>query len=209
LVDYGMGNLFSVSQALERSGASVVLSDSADVIRRAHKLVLPGVGAFGVGMSAMRERDLIEPIKDAVSGGSSLLGICLGMQMLFTSSHEFGLTPGLNLIPGEVVPIPNRGTEGERLKIPHIGWGELTLLSVDALKNSPFVTLRPDEAFYFVHSFMAVPRDQSHCFASCLVGGHLIPAVVGAGRVWGCQFHPEKSQPYGLRILENFVDWES
>jgi len=206
VVDYGLGNLFSVSRALDQVGAAIELSDSAGVIDRATHLVLPGVGAFRDGMAGLRERGLVEPVRRYGESGRPFLGICLGMQLLFEWSAEFGREEGLGLMKGGVEAIPATGTDGRPHKIPHIGWNELRLPpSRQAWTGTPFEELKPGTPAYFVHSFTAVPAEPSDRLADAYYDGCVISAAVGRDALIGCQFHPEKSGPAGLRILESFV----
>ncbi|MBS0366247.1 MAG: imidazole glycerol phosphate synthase subunit HisH [Proteobacteria bacterium] len=206
VVDYGIGNVFSVCRALERCGAKVILTGDVSQIEAASRLVLPGVGAFADGMLGLRERGLVEPIRRFARSGRPLLGICLGMQMLATVSEEFGRHEGLNLIPGRVVAVPDRALEGHLQKIPHVGWSALVaapgaIWSESLLRDTPEGT-----AVYLVHSFSVVPDDHRHGLADCLYGGHRIAAAMRSGRIVGCQFHPEKSGEAGLRMLAQFLD---
>lgn len=205
VIDYGVGNLLSVQRGLEHCGASVTLTADPERILAAERVVLPGVGAFGNAMRALEQLNLVEVIRSLASRQTPLLGICLGMQLLLEESEEFGITAGLGLIPGRVVPVPAQSVSGQAQKIPHIGW---SALQPSAASGSWSGTLlqdtRPGDAAYFVHSFMAVPTDPAHRIADCVYGGHLIPAVIGRDRITGCQFHPEKSGEVGLRILRRF-----
>lgn len=205
VIDYGIGNLYSVRRALEYCGAEVTLSADPAQIGAAAHLVLPGVGAFGDGMLGLKERGLVEPILSHAKSGRPLLGICLGMQMLSTVSDEFGEHEGLGLIPGRVVALSPVDADGRPHKIPYIGWSALTApASVDwrgtLLEDSPQGT-----AVYLIHSFHAVPDEASHVLAQCSYGGHSIVAAVRSGNVSGCQFHPEKSGPAGLQMLSAFL----
>ena len=208
VIDYGVGNLLSVSRALLHCGAQVQVTSDPATILAADRVILPGVGAFANGMAALRANGLDAVVHQVAAAGTPLLGICLGMQMLMESSTEFGATSGLGLIPGRVVQIPGHTTSGEPHKIPHIGW--------NALVHPPTQThaswsgglldgIAPGEAVYFVHSFMAQPTDPAHRLADCLYGGIAVSAAVQRGQVLGCQFHPEKSGEVGLRVLNNFL----
>jgi len=206
IIDYGMGNLLSVSRAFAHCGAQPVLTATPEGIRAAERLVLPGVGAFADGMAGLRERGLIDPIREHAAGGKTFLGICLGMQMMLDSSEEFGSHAGLGLIPGRVVAIPPTGVDGKPHKIPHIGWNGLVPSSVATAWNGTVLEgIRPGAAAYFVHSFTAVPVDPAHRLADCLYNGRVIAAVIRAGEVYGCQFHPEKSGEVGLDIVRDFL----
>lgn len=206
VIDYGVGNLLSVQRALEYCGAKVILTAEPEKILKAKRVVLPGVGAFGNAMQTLEQLGLVSVIRELAHCQIPLLGICLGMQLLLEESEEFGLTEGLGLIPGRVIPIPSQALDGKTLKIPHIGWSTL-LPSITSegwneslLQNSKF-----EEALYFVHSFMAVPSDPIYTIAECEYGGRRISAVIKKDHVTGCQFHPEKSGEVGLRILRRFV----
>lgn len=207
IVDYGIGNICSVTRAFEHCGAEVLLTDKPRDILAATSLVLPGVGAFSNGMNGLRERDLTEPLREYAASGKPLLGICLGMQMLFTGSTEFGEHSGLNIIEGRILPIEPLGPEGSALKVPHIGWSEL-LQPVDgpAWRGSIFKHLNSQEHCYFVHSLTAVPDDDRHRLSDTYYGTSRISAAVAKGNVYGCQFHPEKSGATGLKIIKGFLE---
>lgn len=196
LVDYGMGNRRSVEKALEHVGARPLVSGDPEALQHADGLVVPGVGAFPLAMRRLRERGLDEAIAAHVSRGRPLLGICLGMQLLFERSEEIESTPGLGLIPGEV-----RRLQAGGLRVPHIGWN-----TVRIERESPlFAGLpRPECPFYHVHSYVAVPEDPEHTAATAEYGERFATAV-GRNLVLGVQFHPEKSSRHGLRMLENFA----
>ena len=205
VIDYGVGNLLSVQRGFEYCGAEVLLTADQDAILSAERVVLPGVGAFANAMQALHERGLIPIIQMLSQKRTPLLGICLGMQLLLDESEEFGLTKGLGLIPGRVVPLPSSTCNGGPQKIPHIGWNRL--VPAESRGNWASTLLNDNqhgEAAYFVHSFMAVPTDSMHRLADCYYGGHLIPAAIFRERITGCQFHPEKSGEVGLKILKRF-----
>ena len=204
LIDYGGSNLRSAQKALEAVGAQVQVTADPDVVRRAAKLVLPGVGAFGAGMAALRARGLDAATLAAVEAGALLLGICLGMQFLFDESDEMGRHLGLGLIPGQVTRFPaDLRVAGRSLKVPHVGWNE-----IDHDGRHPLLAgVAPGAHAYFVHSYYCVPRDEADVLARADYGGPFA-AVVGRERVLGIQFHPEKSQRVGLRILSNFATME-
>jgi glutamine amidotransferase len=204
VIDYGVGNLLSVQRGLEHCGATVELTSDPARIAAATRVVLPGVGAFANAMQALRERGLVEAIRQVAAAGIPLLGICLGMQLLLDESEEFGLSRGLGIIPGRVVEIPGQSIGHEALKIPHIGWNSLQPADGAHWQESLLADLASGAAVYFVHSFMAVPANPAFRLADCLYGGHRIPAVIRQGRTTGCQFHPEKSGEAGLTILRRF-----
>jgi len=196
VVDYGMGNRRSVEKALEHVGARAQITRDAAALEQADALVVPGVGAFPHGMRNLIELGLDERIRAAAVAGTPVLGICLGMQILFERSHEHELTDGLGLLAGEVTPL-----EAGKLRIPHIGWNDVRLE-----RPSPLTSGLPDEgcAFYHVHSFAARPEDPADVLASTEYGERFA-TIVGHGNVFGVQFHPEKSSRDGLEVLSNFV----
>jgi glutamine amidotransferase len=206
VIDYGIGNIFSVSRALEHCGAEVTVSSDPAAIARSPRLVLPGVGAFADGMQGLRERGLLEPIRKYASSGRPLLGICLGMQMLATVSEEFGQHEGLGLVPGRVLPVPAVTTQGNAQKIPHTGWSALSVAQDADWQGTPLEGTPPGTAVYLVHSFHVLPDDATYLLANCEYGGHRITAAIRRGLVFGCQFHPEKSGPQGLRMLAAFLN---
>jgi imidazole glycerol-phosphate synthase subunit HisH len=206
VIDYGLGNLLSVQRGLEHCGATVTLTTDPEQILAAKRVLLPGVGAFANAMQTLHQLNLVAVIRELAHRQTPLLGICLGMQLLLDESEEFGSTAGLGLIPGRVIPIPAHGVSGEIQKIPHIGWNAL---QPSAASGDWYATLlhdtKPGEAAYFVHSFMAAPRNHQHRIAECVYGGHMIAAVIGRDQIIGCQFHPEKSGEVGLKILRRFI----
>lgn len=205
VIDYGVGNLLSVQRGLEHCGARVILTDDPEKVLFAERVVLPGVGAFGDAMQALGKLGLISAIRDLAVKGTPLLGICLGMQLLLDESEEFGMTEGLGLIAGRVIPIPKQSVSGEQLKIPHIGWNALVHSELrDNWKQSLLIDNVPGQAAYFVHSYMSVPNDPRFRVADCYYGGNRISAVIAKDNITGCQFHPEKSGEVGLKILRNF-----
>ena len=206
VIDYGLGNLLSVRRALEHCGATVTVTSDPNTILSAPRVVLPGVGAFAHGMTELRSQGLDTIVRKVSAQGSILLGICLGMQMLLDGSVEFGNTEGLGIIPGSVVPVPSTTTNGFSQKIPHIGWNNLVLPpGFENWEETLLQEVNPGEAVYFVHSFMAVPKNPKHCIANCLYGGVPVPAIIGQDNIYGCQFHPEKSGVVGLKILRRFL----
>ena len=206
IIDYGVGNLLSVKRGFEHCGAKVVLTSDSNLILASQRLVLPGVGAFPNAMDALQKLNLVSVIKELAILGTPLLAICLGMQLLMDESEEFGLTPGLGLIPGRVVPVPDMTVEGASQKIPHIGWSSLqSSNSAGDWEGTLLQNNELGEAAYFVHSFMAQPSDQKNKVAHAIYGGHSISAVIKKDQTTGCQFHPEKSGEVGLKILRRFI----
>lgn len=198
VVDYGRGNLYSLSHALSHLGVEYIVSEKPDDIHAASAIVLPGVGAFGDAMDALDARDLATPLRDAVARGVPLLGICLGMQILATASEEFGMRDGLGVIAGSVRALPEPTTD-HGTRIPNVGWRRLAFQREDTLVRG----LKPGVMTYFVHSYGFVPKGDA-IVATSGVNGLAVPAIVRRKHVVGCQFHPEKSGPVGLAILRNF-----
>ena len=198
IIDYGVGNLFSLSSSLEKIGADTIVTSSPDEIRKAEKLILPGVGAFQDAVGKLRESGLDLIIKEEVKKGKDLMGICLGMQMLFEKSFEFGEHEGLGLLKGNVVPM--KGVIPEDLKIPHIGWNALRF----SRKSKLLGKIKEGDCVYFVHSFYAENCEDS-VIATAEYGKDLT-AAVEKGNIFGCQFHPEKSGEVGLNILRAFCE---
>jgi glutamine amidotransferase len=198
IVDVCSGNLRSVERALERVGGDVVVTRDPEVVRRADKIVVPGQGAFGVFMRGLVERGLGEVLREAIASGRPYLGICLGLQILFDESEEQGPCAGLGVIPGRVVRLR---PSDPRLKVPHMGWNRIV-----QRRPEPLLAGIEDGAHvYFVHSFHAVPEDRS-LVALEAEHGVTITAAIRKANLFACQFHPEKSQAVGLRILHNFVE---
>ncbi len=197
IVDYGMGNLRSVHKGFERMGIPAGVTHDAADIRNAEGLVVPGVGAFKKAMENLEQLGLIRPIIDFIRKGKPFLGICLGYQLLFEESNEFGNQPGLGIFKGRVVRFPF--LPGNPLKVPHMGWNALTIR-----KRVPALEGIPEGAhFYFVHSYYPVPENPEIVATATDYGGEFASSIA-AGNLFACQFHPEKSQAMGLKILENF-----
>lgn len=205
IIDYGVGNIFSVKRAFEHCGALPQLSRDVRAIELADRVVLPGVGAFADGMSGLRQYDLIEPIQRFAATGRPMLGICLGMQMLSTISEEFGEHQGLHLIPGRVAGVPKADINNVPHKIPHVGWSGISPAAFGSWQNTPLADTKSGDAVYLVHSYHMTPDDPAHLLAVCDYGGHQITAAVGSNNVFGAQFHPEKSGSVGLAMLSTFL----
>lgn len=196
IVDYQMGNLRSVQKALEHVGAEATITNNPTEIAAADRLILPGVGAFRDAIREIRSRDLVKPIKDFIAGGRPFLGICLGLQLLFDVSEEGGEYEGLGVLPGRVV----RFELPDEYKVPHMGWNRVHQQQPGL---AAFAGLPDDPYFYFVHSYYVLPADASICWLASDYGG-LFCAAVARDNVLATQFHPEKSQSHGLRLLQNF-----
>lgn len=198
IIDYGVGNLFSLSSSVTAVGGDVIVTGDARVIRKADRLILPGVGAFGDAAAKLFQSGLDKVIKEEIDKGKPLMGICLGMQLLFEESHEYGIHKGLGLIPGKIVSM--EGKIPEDLNIPHIGWNGLTFR-----KESPiFRYLKDGDCVYFVHSFYGVDCEEN--ITATAEYGIPITASVQKDNIFGCQFHPEKSGNVGLSILRAFCE---
>ena len=196
IIDYGMGNLHSAAKALEKVGAQVTVTRDPELVRQADKVILPGVGAFGDCMKNLNERELAPVIHEVIAAGKPFLGICVGLQLLFEGSEEDPGVAGLGIFKGMVRKIAAPG-----LKIPHMGWNNLEYRTSSSL----FQGLPPAAYVYFVHSFHAVPTDES-CITAVTDYGGQVTAAVGRGLVQAVQFHPEKSSSVGLKILANFKE---
>lgn len=207
LLDYGMCNMLNVARAFEHCGAEITITEDAAVAQVAEKLVVPGVGAFSDSIREIEARGLDEAIKRFIGTGRPFLGICVGMQMLFEGSEEFGEHSGLGVLAGRVLAIPKLTTAGVAQRIPHIGWNHLeapeTGRSWRGTLLDEFEGKQP--AFYFVHSFAAMPDDPAIRLADTVYGGHRICAAVQRENVMATQFHPERSGDAGLRLIRRFM----
>lgn len=202
IIDYGMGNLHSVSKALERLDLDYVLTDEINELKKADSLILPGVGAFPDAMATLDKMDMSSFLREWAESGKPLLGICLGMQLLFEESDEHGQTEGLGLLPGRVERFRGQFDDGSTYKVPHMGWNKLNF-------QKPEHQLLKDVEeghVYFVHSFVVKQKDDDVLLATSEYDG-TVPAVVGRGNVLGTQFHPEKSSSVGMAILRNFGEF--
>ncbi len=198
IIDYGVGNLFSLASSFKAIGAETIVTDDAEIIKSAERIVLPGVGAFSDAVRKLRKSGMDKVVMSEVERGKPLLGICLGMQMLFEKSYEYGEYEGLGLIKGNVKPL--YGAIPQKLKIPHIGWNALHFTKE---KNKLFKHIEENECVYFVHSYYGADCDSVIATAEY---GNEITAAVADKNVYGCQFHPEKSGKTGLNILKGFME---
>ncbi|MBU8906718.1 imidazole glycerol phosphate synthase subunit HisH [Desertibacillus haloalkaliphilus] len=200
IIDYGMGNLHSVSKALERLDYDYFISEDPKKLKEAKGLILPGVGSFRDAMAILKEEQLDEFVIDWAEAGKPLLGICLGMQLLFEESEENGQTKGLNLLPGRVERFPGVTKDGVPYKVPHMGWNRLSFQQ----PKHPLLEDVEQGHVYFVHSYVVRIKDREALLASANYDGE-VPAVVGKNNVLGTQFHPEKSSEIGMSILRNYA----
>ena len=206
IVDYGVGNLFSVRSALEKCGVDkVIFAKTASQIIEADRLILPGVGAFSNGMNSLAEMGLIDPIREYVKLGRPLMGICLGMQMLGTESSEFGKHAGLDLIPGNILKIPSEDANGNKRKVPFVGWAELDLKIANPHYSNLFSDMPSNASVYLVHSYQFVAENQNDVVAQYAYSGINVTAAIQNENIFGLQFHPEKSSKIGLQIIKKFI----
>lgn len=218
IVDYGMGNLFSLERVVRHLGGVAVISSDPETIASAERVILPGVGAFGDGMDKIKKRGLIAPIQRVIDAGKPFLGICLGMQLLMTESEEFGVHRGLDVISGSVRRFFDSKSDSSSYKIPHVGWNRLLVPTVaefgqsasyqgsnKSWENTILNTTQEGEFVYFVHSYTVVPQDPEHILAETEYGQRRFCSAIRFNNVFGCQFHPEVSANVGLRILKEFL----
>jgi glutamine amidotransferase len=202
VVDYGAGNLRSVAKALARSGLDPEVSADPGVVRAADAVVLPGVGAFADAMRHLQAKGLDAAVREAIESGRPYLGLCLGLQVLFEESDEHGPTPGLGLLAGRIERFPERAADGSVLRVPHIGWNAVRFGGTHPMSAG----LPREDTFYFVHSYRAVPADPA-LVAGCTDYGGEFASAVARDNVFAVQFHPEKSQSAGHRVLDAFAAW--
>ncbi len=197
IIDYGMGNLRSVQKGFEKVGHEAVVTSDPVVVGQAEKVVLPGVGAFGDAMAELKRREMVQPVLEAIDSGRPFLGICVGLQLLFDTSYENGTHKGLGVIPGEVV----RFELPRKYSVPHMGWNQ-----IDIRRQAPLLAEIEDQThFYFVHSYHVVPQDEE--VIACRTGYHRpFCSMIWRDNLFATQFHPEKSQSHGLRMLKNFAE---
>jgi glutamine amidotransferase len=202
VVDYGAGNLRSVAKALERSGLSVQVVGDAATVRAADGVVLPGVGAFADAVNNIRAKGLDDALRESIENGRPYLGLCLGLQVLFEESEEHGTTAGLGLLPGRVERFSDEDLDGSRLRVPHIGWNRVAFRG-----SHPMLERMPaEDCYYFVHSYRAVPARAEVAVGIAEYGGEFA-AAVATDRMFAVQFHPEKSQSSGKKLLDAYAYW--
>ena len=203
IIDYGLGNILSIKNAVNHCGHDVIITSERNVIESASHIILPGVGAFPTAMKKLKDLNLMDTIHKAKECKTFILGICLGMQLLFTNSEEFELTNGINLIKGNIVKLDKLGSNFKS-KLPNIGWRNCEIVSPDKniniLKHISFT-----DKFYFVHSYGLMNYEKELNVSKSIYKNIEFPAVVNFENIYGCQFHPEKSGPQGLKIIKNFL----
>lgn len=203
IIDYQLGNLFSVRQALHNIGLEVVISTDPEELQSADAAVLPGVGAFADAMKNLERQGMTDGIRNYISSGRPFMGVCLGLQLLFTESEEFGITKGLGLLPGKVKRFSNLGSGGEQVKVPQIAWNEIYTGNVK-WDNTPLKSLHPNDHMYFVHSYYVEPTDKECILSLTQYHGKEYTSSVFQENIFACQFHPEKSADKGLSIYQNW-----
>ena len=205
IIDYGMGNIKSVFRAVEKMGGKPIVTNDPAVVTESKKIILPGVGSYSFGMKELRKRKLDTAIHKAIKKNASLLGLCLGMQMLFEESNENEKTKGLDLIKGKVIKIPNERDNKNLRKIPHIGWNKVYSSNKMMWNSSILKDVEENEYFYFVHSYYVRPEKESDIVGFCEYLDLKIPSIVMKNKIFGIQYHPENSSDQGLKIYQNFI----
>jgi len=205
IVDYDAGNILSVARVFDYIGADITITNNADTIANAERIILPGVGAFGKAMAELHRQELVEPIQRFAKSGRPFLGICLGMQMMLESSEEFGHHDGLGLIKGHVKAIPRTAVDGKPHKIPHIGWNNLFPTPDTHWNDTILEGMENSLSLYFVHSFTAEPEESDDRLANTEYNGHKLCAAIRQNNLYGFQGHPEKSGDAGIGILKSFL----
>lgn len=204
VIDFGLGNIFSVLQACEACGVTAKVSSDSDEIKNCDGIILPGVGAFHMAIENLKAQNLDQVIIEAVKSGKKIFGICLGLQLLFEKSYEFGEHRGLGLIEGEIVRFPEKNQSNERIKVPNIGWHEVKKAGID-WKTTALAEIPNPSSMYFVHSFYAKPREQKVILTTTNYCGQEYCSSIMQGNIFAVQFHPEKSAEKGLSIYRNWL----
>ena len=207
IVDFGMGNLFSVRQACAAVGLAAAVTSSREEVRQADGVILPGVGAFGDAMAALTQLDLVSVLHELVAAGKPLMGICLGMQLLMQESQEFGRHRGLGILDGDVVRLAEPSDRSRGVKVPQVGWNRVHAPSGVSWAGTPLEPLREGTFLYFVHSFYVRPADAGAVLATTRYGGVEFCSSLQRENVFACQFHPERSGPQGLRVYRAWAAW--
>ena len=203
ILDYGLGNLYSITQACKAVGVDAIVSKDINIIRNADAIILPGVGAFGDAMNSLYNNNLIVPIQEFVATGKPFLGICLGMQLMFTKSEEFGENLGLNLIKGEIKKFPQESTLH---RVPQIQWNKIYQNNSDVWSSSPLKNVENGEYMYFIHSYYAIPEDKDLILSYTKYGDITYASSVIKDNVIGIQFHPEKSAKEGIKVYQEWIN---
>ncbi len=208
IVDFELGNLYSVQNVFHHLGIQPTLSTEKAAIKNADAIVLPGVGAFGDAINNLNRLDLIQPIQDFIASGKPFLGICLGMQLLFSQSEEFGDHKGLNIIPGSIKKFPSIDHDQQKVRVPQIAWNKISPPQWDKNKwsNSPLSTTANNEYMYFVHSYYALPEDKTNILSTTQYHHITYCSAVSKNNIFAFQFHPEKSGPKGIEIYQNWIN---
>ena len=206
IIDYGVGNIYSIKRAIRNAGFEPSLITDSVELKHAAGVILPGVGAFCEGMNKLKERGFVKPLQKLAEAGVYILGICLGMQLLYSQSEEFGVHKGLDIFPGNVVRIPMPPHDCLERKLPHIGWKPLRPKNNKGFDGTILTYVQPEDEFYFMHTYTCVPKNDNHILALTYYGINKFVAVVKHDNVYGCQFHPEKSREPGIAILRQFLD---
>jgi glutamine amidotransferase len=207
IIDYGLGNLFSINQACEHVGLNPVITSDIEIISEADALILPGVGAFGDAMNSLKENNLIDPVLNFVKSGKPFMGICLGMQLLFTESEEFGSNKGLNLIEGKIVRFPELNNKGEVIRVPQIQWNQIYKNTSALWDSSPLKNIDEGTYMHFVHSYYAIPANKETILSYSEYEDVKYASAVIKDNVIGIQYHPEKSAEAGLKIYQNWANY--
>lgn len=206
IIDYQLGNLFSVKQACLHLDTDAFITTDKNELLNADYAILPGVGAFGDAMDNLRQLDLVGPIKDFIAAGKPFMGVCLGLQLLFTESEEFGSNKGLNLIEGVIKKFADHDTSGKILKVPQIEWNQIYEGTANAWQQSPLVSCKNGDYMYFVHSYFVQPQSGKHVLSTTQYGGHTYCSSIINNNIFACQFHPEKSGLHGVAIYKNWFE---
>jgi glutamine amidotransferase len=207
IIDYGLGNLFSINNACESVGLDTSITADIDEINKSDALILPGVGAFGDAMQTLKEKKLDVAIRDFINTGKPFMGICLGMQLMFSESEEFGKYEGLNLIPGKIVKFPKTNKQNENIRVPQIQWNQIFRNNDENWNNSPMKSLEEGEYMHFVHSYYAIPNDIDAILTYSEYEGVRYASSVIKDNLIGIQFHPEKSAKQGIKIYGSWANY--